>query len=146
MISRRELLGRSCALPLLALQLKSGLAEDNAGQPIMASQTSLPDKARTSFDGVYRDAAFTHSISAAGRRSYDDYLRHRVGNDVRIGPRMNPRDAAVGQFAKLIGANPSDIAVIPSTMEGENLIAASLGLGRDAGVVTDAIHYDASLV
>ena len=30
-------------------------------------------------------------------------------------------------------------------MEGENLIALSLGIGAGAGVVTDALHYDASL-
>ena len=140
MISRRELLGRSCALPLLALQMKTAPAEDNAGQ------ARLPDKASFVYDGVYLDAAFTHPMSAAGRRSYDEYLRHRVESDVRIGPGTNSRNIAVGLFAKLIGANPAEIAVVPSTMEGENLIAASLGLDRNAGVVTDAIHYDASLV
>jgi len=31
-------------------------------------------------------------------------------------------------------------------MTGENLVVESLGLGREAGVVTDALHYDASLV
>jgi selenocysteine lyase/cysteine desulfurase len=36
--------------------------------------------------------------------------------------------------------------VVPSTLEGENLIGASLGLGPGKGVVTDAFHYDASLV
>jgi len=30
-------------------------------------------------------------------------------------------------------------------MEGENLMAAAVGLGQAAGVVTDAFHYDASL-
>ena len=31
-------------------------------------------------------------------------------------------------------------------MEGENHIVAALGLSKKAGVVTDAYHYDASLV
>ena len=38
------------------------------------------------------------------------------------------------------------MAVVPSTLEGENLVAATLGLGVGKGVVTDPFHYDASLV
>ena len=34
---------------------------------------------------------------------------------------------------------------MPSTTEGENLVAISLGVGPGAGVVTDALHYDGSL-
>jgi selenocysteine lyase/cysteine desulfurase len=80
------------------------------------------------------------------RSAYLDFLEHRVVEDKRIGPGNNARDAAVELFAKLINAYPTELAVVPSTMEGENLIAASVGLGQTAGVVTDALHYDASLV
>jgi selenocysteine lyase/cysteine desulfurase len=61
-------------------------------------------------------------------------------------PRQNSRDEAVSLFAQLVNAQPSEVAVVPSTLEGENLIATSLGLGPAAGVVTDPFHYDASLV
>lgn len=68
------------------------------------------------------------------------------GDDTRIGPTNNARDLAVRLYAKLINADPTEIAVVPSTMEGENLIATSLGLNQTGGVVTDALHYDASLI
>jgi selenocysteine lyase/cysteine desulfurase len=60
-------------------------------------------------------------------------------------PDSNARDRAVELYAGLINAAPNEIAVVPSTLEGENLIAAALDLGPRAGVVTDQLHYDAAL-
>ena len=49
-------------------------------------------------------------------------------------------------FAGLINANASEIAFVPSTTMGENLVVAGLGIpGSDANVVTDELHYEASL-
>lgn len=139
-ISRRRLLGGLCSMPLLASQVKSNLA---AALPAVSA---LPDKGNFRFQGVYLDAAFTHPMSIATQRAYLEYVNHRVVGDTRIGPGRNSRDLAVRLYAKLIHAEPDEISVVPSTMEGENLIAASLGLNQTAGVVTDALHYDASLV
>lgn len=137
--SRRRLLGGLCVLPLAAPLWPEWSAQDARGR-------SLPDKASFPVEGVYLDAAYTHPMSAVGRNSYSDYLQHRGADDSRIGPRNNARDLAVTRFARLINADPKEVAVVPSTMEGENLIAASLGLNQTAGAVTDALHYDASLV
>ena len=139
-IARRKLLGGLCSIPLLKARLKlDWLSEERASG-------ALPDKARFPVDGVYLDAAYTHPMSVATRTAYLDYLQHRVADDSRIGPGNNARDLAVRLYAKLINAEASEIAVVPSTMEGENLIGASLGLSQSAGVVTDALHYDGSLV
>lgn len=139
--SRRRLLASLCSLPVVAPLLRPPRVAQQSAQ----SQT-LPDKAGFPFEGVYLDAAYTHPMSAAVRNSYQDYLHHRVADDTRVGPGNNARDLAAGLFAKLINADPEDVAVVPSTMEGENLVVASLGLNPTAGVVTDACHYDASLV
>jgi selenocysteine lyase/cysteine desulfurase len=70
----------------------------------------------------------------------------RADKDVaRAWPRDNPRNAAVAKFAALVNVDPNDVAVVPSTMEGENHVAAALGLNENAGAVTDIYHYDASL-
>lgn len=55
-------------------------------------------------------------------------------------PEDNARDTAVAAFAHLINAAPKDIAVVPSTMEGENLIVQSLHLDKTTGGTTDAYH------
>jgi selenocysteine lyase/cysteine desulfurase len=106
----------------------------------------LPDKANFPFEGVHMNAAFTHMIGVRAAQAGQAYAESRLHEPGHIWPAQNARDEAVELYAVLINAAPSEIAVVPSTLEGENLIAAALGLGSDAGVVTDAFHYDASLV
>lgn len=49
-------------------------------------------------------------------------------------------------FARLINADPAEIAIVPSTMAGENLIVNGMDLPTSRGnIVTDALHYDGSL-
>jgi selenocysteine lyase/cysteine desulfurase len=139
--SRRGLLKGLCSLPAFAFApIHAWGPEDASASP------TLPDKKNFSVRGVYLDAAYTHPISVVARDTYNEYMERRALNDRRIGPGNNARNTAVELFAKLINANPEHVAVVPSTMEGENLVGESLGLSRSAGVVTEALHYDASLV
>ena len=132
-LSRRALIGASAALPLAA----------RAATAIAA----LPDKGSYEFHGTYLNAAYAHPLNRIVRKAGNDFLMSRADSDVtRAWPRDNPRNAAVAKFAGLVNANVDDIAVVPSTMEGENHVAAALGLNERAGVVTDVYHYDASLI
>lgn len=133
-ISRRNLLTGLCTLPFVTAKVMPAWP--------------LPDRPAATFavDGTYLDCAYEHPMPVATKNAYLDYLQRRITNDDRVGPGNNPRNKAVALFAGLIHADPADIAVVPSTMEGENLVGASLGLGQNRGVVTDALHYDASLV
>jgi selenocysteine lyase/cysteine desulfurase len=107
---------------------------------------ALPDKANFRFEGTDLNAAYTHPVGNWTRAALETYLDSRQRDAARNWPAQNSRDEAVALFAGLINAAPAEIAVVPSTLEGENLVAASLGLGPRKGVVTDAFHYDASLV
>jgi selenocysteine lyase/cysteine desulfurase len=98
------------------------------------------------FEGVYLDAAFVHPISRPVRDCGAAYFRDRFTQPQAISPFSNPRNGAVEQFARLINCAPQDVAVVPSTLVAENLVNAALQTGRGAGVVTDSLHYDASLV
>jgi len=51
-------------------------------------------------------------------------------------------------FAALINARPSEIAYVPNTSTGENLVVNGLGLDRDlrGNVVTDALHFEGALM
>ena len=133
--TRREL--------ILAAGLLPTLAKAAAVNPAVGS---LPDRVNFQVEGVYLDAAFTHPFGRAAVDAASAYLQLRQGDPQGVGPGHNSRSGAVERFARLINADPADIAVVPSTMIAENLVNASLGIGPGAGVVSDALHYDASLV
>ena len=105
------------------------------------SNTTLPDKANFPLDHVYLNAAYTHPFGRFALAAGETFLRARMTDPDRPWPDHNARDGAVEAFARLINAAPEDIAVVPSTMEGENLIVAALGLDTTRGVTTDAYHY-----
>ena len=135
-LSRRAML-ESLGLATAALPLAAGKA---------AAQTALPDKSSYDFHGTFLNAAYAHPLNRIVRQAGNDFLLARADKDVtRAWPRDNPRNAAVAKFAALVNAGADDIAVVPSTMEGENHVVAALGLNGNAGVVTDIYHYDASL-
>jgi selenocysteine lyase/cysteine desulfurase len=120
-----------------------GTNRTSAGAP---AKPSLLDKTAFSFAGTHLNAAFAHPLSIRAQQTAARYFAQRGRNVNRMWPVDNARDKAVMAFAGLINAQPMDVAVVPSTLEGENLVAAALGLGVGKGVVTDPFHYDASLV
>ena len=149
-VSRRRMLQSAGVLPIAAAM---GAAVSAAPLATVRSDTleprrriALPDRGNFTFDGIHLNAAYTHPIGIRANAATENYVRSRMREPGRNWPVTNSRDAAVASFAKLINALPSEVAVVPSTLEGENLIAAALGLGRGAGVVTDPYHYDAALV
>ena len=147
-VSRRQLIQGLSGVPLVAAVAASATTPiPTAVAPVSLSGTvSLPDKANFTFDGTHLNAAYTHPIGIRTRDATEEYIRSRMREVDRNWPVRNSRDEAVALFPRLINAQPAEIAVVPSTLEGENLVAASLGLGPGAGVVTDPFHYDASLV
>ncbi|ODT86405.1 aminotransferase class V-fold PLP-dependent enzyme [Phenylobacterium sp. SCN 70-31] len=139
--SRRGSLSRRGVLA--AGVLPAGAAVGAAGLP----RAGTPPDGPVGFavEGTYLDAAFTHPVGDFAADAAARYVEARRRDPQAVGPRANPRRGAVERFARLINAAPADVAVVPSTLVGENMLAASLGLGPDAGVVTDAFHYDGSL-
>lgn len=132
-LSRRAMIGSLSALPLTGAAAKAA--------------ASLPDKSSYEFSGTYLNAAYAHPVNRQVRQAGNDFLAARAGRDVaRAWPADNPRNQAVAKFAAFIHADPSEVAVVPSTMEGENHLLAALGIDENHGVVTDAYHYSPSLV
>ena len=106
---------------------------------------ALPDQANFALDHVYLNAAYTHPLGHNVCSAGETFLRSRMTDPDRAWPQNNSRDRAVAAFASLINAAPEDIAVVPSTLEGENLIIAALYLNKKTAVVTDAYHYSLPL-
>jgi selenocysteine lyase/cysteine desulfurase len=129
------LLGANSARPATALE--------SIGTSLLAG--GLPDKLHFAFSGTHLNAAFAHPFGTHCQEAAEKYFRTRTTEVNKLWPIDNPRDRAVQAFAELIHAAPGDVAVVPSTLVGENLIATAMRLGSSRGVVTDSLHYDASL-
>ena len=138
-ISRRALCGSLATLTAAAAVAPARGVATHDGK------IALPDKANFPLDHIYLNAAYTHPFGRFAFEAGETFLRARMNDPNRPWPDTNARDAAVAAFARLINAAPEDIAVVPSTMEGENLIVQSLGLDKTTGVTTDAYHYSLPL-
>jgi selenocysteine lyase/cysteine desulfurase len=85
----------------------------------------------------------THSIRAM--QAYLDYKMKGPGEG-RDDFHGGKQDEVKRLFAQLIHAKPSEIAFVPSTLVGENLVVAGLGiLGSKWNVVTDELHYEGAI-
>jgi selenocysteine lyase/cysteine desulfurase len=135
LITRRDLIATAGAVPV-------ALAAPLRGQAVTTDRSA----GGFGFQGTYLDAAFVHPVSRRVLASGEAYFRDRFAQPRAVSPYGNPRNAAVEQFARLVNCAAQDVAVVPSTTAGENRVNAALDIGPGAGVVTDALHYDASLV
>ena len=93
---------------------------------------------------TYIDNAGVHPVSAPAARVIEQHLSHKVR-----GPRADRLFIAEPEieelkalYGRLVNAKSTEVALVPSTLAGENVVAAGLGLHRGAGnVVTDEFHY-----
>ena len=102
---------------------------------------------------TYINAAYTHPMP---RVATDAVQRYADGRRALRAPAAGggrgaggpPRTDPKAQFAELINAKPTEIAYVPNTSTGENLVVNGLGLDRKfvGNVVTDGLHYDGALV
>jgi selenocysteine lyase/cysteine desulfurase len=141
-LTRRRMLA---ALPVLPALPAATLASAAAPAPSGA----FPRKAAFDIEGINLNAAYTHPMSNATVQAMRDYLDGRQLN-VRGKSQnlMADRNESRDLFARMINADPGELAWVASTMAGENYIVNGLGLGQPGTrgrVVTDAYHFDGSL-
>jgi selenocysteine lyase/cysteine desulfurase len=100
---------------------------------------------------TYINGAYTHPMprvaaDAARRAALSRGTLAAPPEGGRGGAGARPNDPKA-LFAKLINAKPSEIAYVPNTSTGENLVLNGLGVTRfDGNVVTDSLHFDGALV
>jgi selenocysteine lyase/cysteine desulfurase len=142
-MKRRELLAGFGASAVAAAGLHPG--RSRAAAP---ADSKWPRKADFNIaDGyTYINAAYTHPIPKVALSAARQAAEGRGSLHPLQPTQQRPDPKAI--FAALIGAQPSEIAYVPSTSFGENLVVQSLGLhARFAGnVVTDGLHYEGALM
>ncbi|HVN42787.1 MAG TPA: aminotransferase class V-fold PLP-dependent enzyme, partial [Steroidobacteraceae bacterium] len=140
--TRREWLKSLAALPVaMGATVAGAEAPVSASFPGSAAARVFPDKdAFGPMAMTYLDSGSQHPLSLGARRSLERYLAKRA-----LDPAANyplPEDAVREKFARLINADPEEIAYVPSTTAGEHLVIKGLGLpARGTHVVTDTLHF-----
>lgn len=117
---------------------RAGTADDPLGVrddfPIVGQRTFL--------NSAYI-APIPRQVVAAGQA----FLEEKARNSFQLGSLLAKCDEVRGRFARLIGAaSPNEIGLLFSTAEGENVVAAGLGLKVGDNVVIDELHYDTEFV
>lgn len=133
-LTRRAWLGAAGALPLAARMGASQITE-----PVAPG--ALPDRA--SFEAMplaYLDSGTVHPVSRGARAALTDYYRAR--SVPGAGSTSVDSKRILASFAKLINADPADVAFVKSTTTAEHLIVNGLELfDSDAHIVTDTLHF-----
>jgi selenocysteine lyase/cysteine desulfurase len=141
---------RSVLLGGVASALAAALDVDAPALVSQPAATTLPIKD----DFIVRDYevclnnARWHPMSRGARQAVIDYLDYKAHGVVMQQGLTSPASITVRQsFADLIGAKPSEIALVNSTTAAENLIVSGLGLHQPGkgNIVTDALHFEGSL-
>jgi len=150
-LTRRHLLG---GLGGLAASAAVGRAAQPGAAPSGPVPTPAPQGAgvplprKTDFailEGMtYINGAYIHPVSVASAENVRRYAQSRLHPD---GPAKWDRLDIKAEFAALINAKPSEIAFVPNTTTGENLIFNGLDIvGTGGNVVTDALHFEGALI
>jgi selenocysteine lyase/cysteine desulfurase len=144
--SRRKMLTTLGMLPLASGMLGNIASAMDSKHKTLVKTGPLPHREMFSIKGTYLNAAYTHPMSNGSAEAIKNYIDFRLINGKAADTIDSDRDEARALFARLINANPDEISWIPSTMVGENLIVAGLGIpGTKQRIVTDAYHFDGSL-
>lgn len=84
-------------------------------------------------------------MSVGAREAVQRYLEFKsrgFGQDAALGMRLQKQ--VKEDFAALVGVNATEVAFVPSTMAGENLVVQGLRWEAGANVVSDALHFEPS--
>jgi selenocysteine lyase/cysteine desulfurase len=124
----------------------SGLT-GGAPEPVPRPRESgpLPDRVRHRFPIferlVYINSCSQGALSDAVRQAYEDYLRDWDEHGAPWEYWVERGEAARGAFARLIGAEPDEVAVTTSLSAGLSALASGLRYARRSKIVTTELEF-----
>src|SRR5262249_48198300 len=128
------------AAGLLPFQLRETGLVQNPSPVTLGPAPALPDKMSfPDIRGTNLNSAASHPRSAAATALVKKALAAEAGDSGGFRPDEN---RVRRNFAKLINADPDEIAFVPSTQIGESFIASALGFPeKGSHVVSDVLHF-----
>ena len=70
------------------------------------------------------------------------FWQAKAEGPISLGDMLGETTRVRRQFARLVGGTEAEVGILDATSAGENLVAASLDLGRGDNVVIDDLHYE----
>ncbi len=138
-LPRREFLAAAAAIASLACS-----REGPRPGPAAASRRGdflIPDGL------TYLNSAYTHPMPRAGVELLQDYATRRATPGVELFDTSAIVRQVKADYAALINATPEELAFVPNTSTGENLVVRGLGIpGSGGNVVTDGLHFDGAIL
>ncbi|WP_229262116.1 aminotransferase class V-fold PLP-dependent enzyme [Duganella guangzhouensis] len=120
----------------------AGRAEEGS----TSAALSLPDRASFLTGKLcYLDSGSQHPLSKGGRQAVDGYLAHRMLDPDAPATQFD-EDKVRAKFARLINADPDEVAFVTSTTAGEQMVLRGLNLPASrAHIISDELHFFGSL-
>ncbi len=143
-MTRRELMTRAAGVAMAGV-----FAGGAAPAAPVRSPTAFPRKEDFTIpDGVtYLNGAYMHPMPNVVREAVREYNERRAGFTTQTSDDPDIAGTVKGAFARLINADPAEIAFVPNTSAGEVLVVQGLDIPRSGGnVVTDALHFEGMIV
>src|SRR5260370_27822091 len=118
-----------------------------------AGAAAVPDFSRLRADfpwiehETFLNNAGWHPMPRQSIRAMHEYLDYKVNGpgEGRETRQDGNQHLAREQFAKLINAQPSEIAFVQSTLMGENIVRMGLGIPGAGNARTNDLHYEGAL-
>jgi selenocysteine lyase/cysteine desulfurase len=96
---------------------------------------------------VYLNSAYCHPMPKAGVEALQAYAMSRARPTTALFDTSATVRQVKADYAALINVTPDELAFIPNTSTGENLVVRGLGIpGSGGNVVTDALHFDGAIL
>jgi selenocysteine lyase/cysteine desulfurase len=135
----------------MAAVVASSAPTDIAMPPLRGEMADDPLGVRGDFpivnDRIFLNSAYIAPIPRQVVAAGHAFLEEKANNSFQLGPLLRKCDEVRAQFGRLINAaSPDEIGLLFSTAEGENVVAAGLGLTSGDNVVIDELHYDTEFV
>jgi selenocysteine lyase/cysteine desulfurase len=129
----------------------SALAHTAKAQAVQAAQASAADPLGvrgdfpiTSAKGIFLNTAYSAPVPRPVIAAAQEAAERKAMNPINAGAEYTQQ--VRDRFARLVNAEPDEIALIRSTGEGENLVAWGLGLKPGDNVVMSSLHYDSEFI
>jgi selenocysteine lyase/cysteine desulfurase len=97
-------------------------------------------------NGLYLNSAYITPVPLPVAEAARAFAERKASKPIPLDEMLAHTNEVRQKVARLVGAQPREIAFLYATSEGENILAASLDLKRGDNIVVDELHYNTTFV